>query len=820
MKIGKSLHQNDMTVVSIGFILMFATYLADCLIDLLYDGGSFYQQLFAPSPKEIACRFSFMAIQFIFVMYALNHLRQRRRAEQARESSEMRLAEALNRAENEKARSEAIVAAIGEGFCIQDREFKVLYQNRIHQEMFAGSHLGEYCYQAFGHRDAVCPNCPVEMTYRDGTIHTIETAPRLAGRTIHTEITASPLRDFSGEIVAGVKLVRDISERKRIEDELRLAKELLEERVAERTRDLDRTIASLQAEIVERQKTGEALRDSEERQRLAIESTGLGMFDYYPLTGEMIGSETFKAHFGMPKDAQWNYKLFVHGLHPDDRERVERVIADAFQPESVGEYHVQYRTIGHQDGEVRWIAARGRAFYDKARQPVRFIGTTLDITAYKQAEDMIARLNRLYTVLSGANQAIIRSSDCNSLFQKICQVVTDQGGFRMAWIGLVDEATGMVKPVAWSGVTAGYLDDIRVSIREEPEGLGPTGTAIRNGDFNLCCDMMANPHFAPWREKALKRGYRSSAAIALKLNGKAIGALTMYAVESDFFQGQLVDLLKRMAEDISFALDNLDRDSRRQEAERALREETLERLRAVESLREKEQMLIQQGRLAAMGEMISHIAHQWRQPLNSVGLLVQELPSMYETGELDKGCLEENVNKTMETLLHMSQTIDDFRDFFKPDKKKVKFKVKHIVGKTLSLIQESLKRLDITIELTALDDPVINGYPNEFSQVLLNILHNARDAFEGRNQNKTRIVKITLFTENNNSVVTIADNAGGIPEEIIDKIFEPYFTTKGPDKGTGVGLYMSNTIIRRNMNGDLTVRNIEEGAEFRIVVRP
>ncbi len=811
MKIGKIRGQNDSAVILIGFTLMIAAYLADSAIDFLYEGGSLYRQIFFPSSEEIACRFSYIGIQFIFALYALNHVIKRRRAEEELQS-------ALTRAENEKARSDAIIAAIGEGFCIQDREFKVLYQNPIHQDLIGGSHLGEYCYRAFGHRDAVCADCPVEMAYHDGKVHTIEKTTLMAGRMVRAEITASPLRDSSGEIVAGVKLVRDITERKRIEEEVRQARELLEERVAERTGDLARTIASLQEEIVVRQRTEVALKDSEDRQRLAIESTDLGMFDYYPQTGEMIGSDMFKTHFEVPADTQWNYKFFIRGLHPDDRERVDQILANALRPESGGECSAQFRTLGARDGEERWIAARGRVFYDEAGHPVRFIGTTLDITAYKRAEEMIARLNRLYSVLSGTNQAINRSSDRNSLFQEICRVVIEHGGFRMAWIGLVDEASGMVKPVAWSGETAGYLDDIRVSIREEPEGLGPVGSAIRDGNFHICNEMMTNPRFAPWREEALRRGYHSSAAIALKSNGKAIGALAMYAVEADFFQEQLIDLLQRMAADISFALDNIDRDARHREAEQALREETMERLRVLEALREKDRLLLQQSRMAAMGEMISNIAHQWRQPLNSVGMIVQDLLLEYETGKFDRGYLEDSVAKAMESIFHMSQTIDDFRDFFKPDKKMVSFKVRQIVVKTLSLVQENFKSLGIKVEVNARDDASITGYPNEYSQVILNILLNARDAFEERKKDKPRVVTITQFKENDRAVVTIADNAGGVPEEIMDKIFEPYFTTKGPDKGTGVGLYMSNTIIRRSMHGYLTVRNIEGGAEFRIEV--
>lgn len=255
----------------------------------------------------------------------------------------------------------------------------------------------------------------------------------------------------------------------------------------------------------------------------------------------------------------------------------------------------------------------------------------------------------------------------------------------------------------------------------------------------------------------------------------------------------------------------------RREAERALRQETVERLQAVEALREKERMLIQQSRLAAMGEMIGNIAHQWRQPLNNLGLIVQQLPIFHDYGELSGEFLDESVQQAMDIIQHMSKTIDDFRNYFRPNKEKVEFRVRDTIDTTLSLIKDSFKNRYISIDVVATDDPVIYGYRNEFAQVLLNILNNARDIITERDIDDPRVT-IMIFSEGGRAVVTIADNAGGIPEEIRGKIFDPYFTTKGPQSGTGVGLFMSKAIIEKNMGGRLTARNSDVGAEFRIEV--
>ncbi|GFO64485.1 sensor histidine kinase [Geomonas paludis] len=248
-----------------------------------------------------------------------------------------------------------------------------------------------------------------------------------------------------------------------------------------------------------------------------------------------------------------------------------------------------------------------------------------------------------------------------------------------------------------------------------------------------------------------------------------------------------------------------------------LRRETAERIRAMEEVRRQEQLLTQQSRQAALGEMVGNIAHQWRQPLNALGLLVQQPLLFHELGQLDREFLEENVAKSMAIVRHMSQTIDDFRNFFRPDKEKLRFKVADEVAKVLSLVDGSLQSLGVSLRVQQQGDPEVDGYPNEFAQVLLNILVNARDAIAERGV-AAPAVQVSIAEQAGRAVLTVTDNAGGIPEEILPRIFDPYFTTKGPQAGTGVGLFMSKTIIEKNMGGLLTACNVDGGAQFRIEV--
>jgi PAS domain S-box-containing protein len=250
----------------------------------------------------------------------------------------------------------------------------------------------------------------------------------------------------------------------------------------------------------------------------------------------------------------------------------------------------------------------------------------------------------------------------------------------------------------------------------------------------------------------------------------------------------------------------------------ALLHETNERMNAVEALRQQEHMLHQQNRHAAMGEMIGNIAHQWRQPLNIIGLIIQRLGMFYDSPSCTKEFMATSVTKSMEIIEYMSRTIDDFRNFFSKDREKIEFNVNDAISKALSLVDASFNERHIQIERNEEEEQVTTfGFPNEFAQVMLNILLNAKDAMIEQNIANPRIT-ISAYSENGASVVTIADNAGGIPEDIIEKIFDPYFTTKGPHQGTGVGLFMSKAIIESHIGGRLCVRNNDEGAEFRIEV--
>ena len=233
--------------------------------------------------------------------------------------------------------------------------------------------------------------------------------------------------------------------------------------------------------------------------------------------------------------------------------------------------------------------------------------------------------------------------------------------------------------------------------------------------------------------------------------------------------------------------------------------------------RAKDRMMMAQGRQAAMGEMLGNIAHQWRQPLNIVGLIMQDLQDAQVHGQLTAEYLDKSVRRGMDVIQHMSQTIDDFRGFYRADKEKQTFFLNEIVDRVLSFVEAGFRSNKIAIDVKMPEAVEGNGFSNEFAQVLLNILNNAKDALLDRSTPAPKLA-IRVFKDQGRSVVTIADNAGGIADGDLDRVFDPFFTTKEEGKGTGIGLYMSKQIIEKNMSGRLTARNTAEGAEFRIEV--
>ena len=236
-------------------------------------------------------------------------------------------------------------------------------------------------------------------------------------------------------------------------------------------------------------------------------------------------------------------------------------------------------------------------------------------------------------------------------------------------------------------------------------------------------------------------------------------------------------------------------------------------------LRENEELMLSQSKNAAMGEMISMIAHQWRQPITTISMNANNIIADIELETFNENEIKNIAEDISIQTQFLSNTIDDFRNFFKTDKEVNDFEVKSLFDELSRIILPSLANNNISFNINCESKIRIRTYKRELLQVLLNIVKNAKEAFSQRNiNNKENVITIVVEGLDDKVNIIISDNAGGIPEDIIDQIFEPYFTTKEEFNGTGLGLYMSKIIVEQHLDGILNVRNRVDGAKFTITL--
>ncbi|MEO5358771.1 MAG: GAF domain-containing protein [Nitrospirae bacterium YQR-1] len=291
------------------------------------------------------------------------------------------------------------------------------------------------------------------------------------------------------------------------------------------------------------------------------------------------------------------------------------------------------------------------------------------------------------------------------------------------------------------------------------------------------------------------------------IGGRLIGQIAVANAERDYTDDDL-NVIERLAMIYALAVER-----KRIEEKLKYFNEHLQSMvtTEVEKRRLQEQLLIQQSKMASMGEMISLIAHQWKQPLNAVTLNVQDFRDAYKQGELDDKYIDNIVGSTMQQIDFMAKTIDDFRNFFIPSKKKIRFDVKAAIDELLSMFMHVYIRHNVDVSLKSEQYVLLNveGYPNEFKQVILNILNNAKEAIVSRKKIEPQIkgdilINICNTEDKSKVIVSIKDNGGGISNDVITKIFEPYFTTKDKE-GTGIGKRQVNPIFKKISRGVILV---------------
>ncbi len=495
-----------------------------------------------------------------------------------------------------------------------------------------------------------------------------------------------------------------------------------------------------------------------ERYELAIIASNDGLWDINFKTGKIFFSNTWLEMFGYKRGEIDSYAAWLNLIHKDDKDEVIKIMDEHINGKRehfVAEYRVKTKL-----NRYKWVLSRGKVFFDSKGQPDRLLMMAMNIVERKRIEKA---LNDTWLLVKEGDIVLFRwLNDKNLTVTFVSQSISTFGY-------TPDDL--LQKNVMFSDII--YKDDLEMVLASLKEH-------IENGLESFSCT------------------YR------IIHQNNEIRWIFSHAIfiKDDF--GNVTDLY-------GYIYDITAIKQSEQELEKRVKEE-------VEKNIAKDRILIQQNKLAAMGEMIGAIAHQWRQPLNNISLILHFIRDNFDNKKLDKEMISRYIDKGKTQIEYMSHTIDDFRNFYKPSKSREAFNIKKALETAIEIINTQLKDIQLDIEV---EECVLDGFENEFKQAILNIISNAKDAIyhkKSKIENFTGYIKVTGKKKKTNYFITISNNGGEIKNEIIDRIFEPYFTTKFEKQGTGIGLYMTKTIIESNMLGSIEVKNIKNGVQFEIIL--
>ncbi|QWR78542.1 ATP-binding protein [Candidatus Magnetomonas plexicatena] len=628
--------------------------------------------------------------------------------------------------------------------------------------------------------------------------------------------------------------------------ELKKYQDHLTELVEEKTMELTKTNAELVKEISERIKAEE---QKEQTLNLLqnIANSVPGAIYQFRLSQDgsscfPYASAAFRDIYRIaPEEVKEDASRVFTLLHPDDYDSLFASVRKS--AEDLTQWQHESRLV-FDDGTVRW--AHGNAMPQReADGSILWQGFITDITERKRMEQALSEQLQILKLISEVDIVLSLNKSMNDMLQRCCEIIVIYLKMAFIRIWLLNTDTNNLELQASAGIYT-HTDGGHAKI---PVGMYKIGKIAEEAKPHLTNSVQTDTRVSN-KEWAIKEGMAAFAGYPLIFEGLVLGVIAGFS-KNELTESSL-NALGSLSYNISIAIKNKQAESELIIAKKQAEDKTREVVKINEELeteisirkgieaelhdmnvhlekrvedeiakmRQQEQMLIQQSKLASMGEMIGLIAHQWRQPLNALALNVQDMNEAYIYGEMDEKYVEKSVNSSMQQIGFMSKTIDDFRNFFMPTKKKVQFDVNSAIEELLSMFLQIFNKSDIDFSVKVEHDTVLltEGYPSEFKQVVLNILNNSKDAIIskiGSDTNKHGKIEINLCNNESKSkiIVSIKDNGGGIPDDVIEKIFDSYFTTKGAE-GTGVGLYMSKTIIETNMGGSLTVKNVDGGAEF------
>jgi PAS domain S-box-containing protein len=484
-------------------------------------------------------------------------------------------------------------------------------------------------------------------------------------------------------------------------------------------------------------------------------------------------------------------------------------------PKPLAQIEADLREKGQWEGELRHHTKDGREVIVSARlQLIRgdddvdvVLEINRDITDRRRAKDRISRLNRFYSVLSKVNETIVRIHDSQELFDQVCRIVVEDGVFKMAWIGLVDPDSRMVKPTASYGDTNGYLTGLKVYAADVPEGKGPTGEAICKCEHSIAGDIENDPRMLPWRDRALRCGLRSSSAFPIHAGSSVIGALTVYSHEPQFFTDEEIQLVTSLAEDVSFALDSIANEKRRLEAEEALRGVNKEL---------EQRIAVRTADLEAANKELEafsySVSHDLRSPLRHMSGFVELLQRrLVDHADEKTRTYADAISAASKKMGMLIDSLLNFSSLGRKQMQKKKVNLNALVKGVVREMQDALKGRQIHWEIEEL--PSVLGDQSLLSLVMVNLLSNAVKFTSTRPQAE---IKIGCKDEEDKFTCSVTDNGVGFDMQYVDKLFGVFqrLHSQNEFEGTGIGLANVQRIISRHGGRVWAEGVVGQGATF------
>jgi PAS domain S-box-containing protein len=536
----------------------------------------------------------------------------------------------------------------------------------------------------------------------------------------------------------------------------------------------------------------EDLRRSEERFRTFADSTydwetwraPDGKYIYVSPSCERITGYSREEFMADPS-------LVARIVHPDDQAVTAKHFLEDFSAQEV--LHIDFRIITRA-GEERFISHYCQGVFGKNGEWLGRRASNRDISLRKRAEMELRRVNRALKVLGESSQAMARATDEKEFLAELSRMIVEAGGYRLAWIGFAqDDEKKSVRPAAQAGFEDGYLEKVDISWAENKRGKGPTGTAIRTGRAAVCKNILRDPKFVPWKEEAVRRGYASSIALPIRVGGKVIGALSIYATEPEAFDAGEVNLLEELASDLSYGLS-------------ALRDK-IEREKAEEALVKSSNKI----------KMFAYsVSHDLKNPAIAIFGLAKRL-NRYSRDRLDERG-RSYCDQILKASEHIASLVDKINLYIKTKEVPLsieKVRLKEIVDTVKEEFAPQLAGRQIRwLEPEAI--PEVNADRTSMVRVLRNLVDNALK-YGGHDLSEIRI----RYQESEDShILSVEDDGIGLKDEDTKTLFGPFKRKRmaGEVEGSGLGLAIVKEIAEQHKGRVWLEPDIKKGAAFHVSI--